>query len=212
MTEKAAEALRELRPGDRVGVMVFSTRSDIVQPFTENLAVIPTKIIGAIYQDRLGRTAFANEALIDAARYVASQKPGVRRAIVLVTDNDIFRNVITDEQVIRALNANNLLLSTILVGAAEEKTTARYRDPAQRPPDVRRLAQATGGDVVAGQNPGNALRHVLQDAVTKYTLQYPAPPAEPGKYRRLRVELSPEARMKHPGAVVEARPGYETGN
>jgi hypothetical protein len=43
---------------------------------------------------------------------------------------------------------------------------------------------------------------------SRYRLQYAAPPAAPGEFRGIRVQLAPSARSRHAGAVIQARAGY----
>jgi hypothetical protein len=43
---------------------------------------------------------------------------------------------------------------------------------------------------------------------SRYFIQYPAPPAEAGVFRKIRVELSPAAQRRHPDATIHARAGY----
>jgi hypothetical protein len=42
----------------------------------------------------------------------------------------------------------------------------------------------------------------------RYSLYYPMPVGKPGQVRRVTVELSPAAKMRHPDASVLARKGY----
>ena len=43
---------------------------------------------------------------------------------------------------------------------------------------------------------------------SRYFIQYPAPPAEAGAFRKIRVELAPAAQRRHPDATILARAGY----
>ena len=42
----------------------------------------------------------------------------------------------------------------------------------------------------------------------RYTLAYRAPHAVAGTFRRIHVELTPDARRRYPSAVLHARTGY----
>ena len=103
------------------------------------------------------------------------------------------------------------VLNVIFVGAKGEVAapTHGYRDPSYARPDLFRLTEATGGDVLSGDEPASALRRVIRDATTRYSLQYPAPGGGPGSFRHIRVELSAATVARHPGAVVRARSGYD---
>jgi len=75
-------------------------------------------------------------------------------------------------------------------------------------PDVYRFVENTGGDVIAEEDPAGALGRIVRQIATRYSFQYSAPQAEPGSFRTIRVELTPAAQRRYPGAVVQARTGY----
>ncbi len=210
LTPKVTEALEPLRKGDRAGAMLFAARSEVIQPLTADLEEIPRKVVDSIYKTRYGRDTFVNEGLVDAARYLHSIPVSGRRAVIIITTNRGVRHLIPDDQVIHDLHAADAVLNAIIVGpAAGPRTIAAYHDPASTPPDVYRYAKETGGDVVTGHAPAAALRRLIAQAMTRYTLQYPSPSGASG-FRHIRVELAPAARMRYPRAQVQARSGYDT--
>src|SRR5439155_868103 len=77
------------------------------------------------------------------------------------------------------------------------------------PPDVFSISERTGGEAVEGLGKvGELFPKMIERVRSRYFIQYPAPHAEAGAFRRVRVELTPAARRKYPGAVVRAREGY----
>jgi VWFA-related protein len=210
LTPHVAEAVAPLRPGDRAGVMLFADRSEVVQPLTDDLKLIPRTTVNTIYKDGRGRSPLVNEALLSAAEYLRSQPATGRRTIIVLTNNDGVRGTVRDTDVLCALYAADSVTNVILVGAQEARPrTVGYRAASNRTPDVFLYAEKTGGDVVTGQEPARALREVIRQATTRYSLQYPAPPGEAGSHRTIRVELSSAARSRYPGATVQARSGYD---
>jgi VWFA-related protein len=209
---KSTEALRALRSGDQVALMSFAARSQLVQPFTADTKSIGAQIIGNIFKQTLGRETLVNEALLEAANYMRSQPGKMRNAIIVVTDNEGARKAVSDDAVVRALHAGNVVVSAILVGDTPAPyVKARYTSPGLAPPDVQRFAVETGGEVIVGTAPANALQPVLKGLTTRYSFQYTAPPADDGTFRRIRVELSPEAAARYRGAQIKARSGYTVG-
>jgi Ca-activated chloride channel family protein len=210
MSAKASEALRQLHPGDQVAVMVFATKTDIVLPFTTDLKQVPEKIVMNVFKTTSGRDTYTNEAIMAASGYLKDQRGPGRKAILVVTDNEGAHSAAKDAQVLRSLHEADSVLNAILVGANKKMrgTPGPYSDPASGPPDVYRFVQNTGGDVIADDDPANALRRIVRQIATRYNFQYSAPQAEPGAFRRIRVDLSPAAQRKYPGAVVQARTGY----
>jgi VWFA-related protein len=209
---KSTEALRALRAGDEVGLMGFATRSELIQPLTTETGALGRKIIGNIYKQTLGGETHVNEALLEAAKYMRAQTGKGRKAILIVTDNEGARREVTDDQVVRALHAGDLVLSAIIVGdAAAAFTPGRYQNPTSGTPDVQRFVAETGGRVVIGTAPATALQPILKGLTTRYSFHYTAPQADEGTFRRIRVELAPQAATKYPGAKIKARSGYTVG-
>jgi VWFA-related protein len=212
MAAKSGEALDRLRSGDRVGVLAFAARTEWIQPLTSDLKPIPQKIIRSIFKDTLGRTTFVNEALVEAVRGFGDDRSKRKRTIIVITDDAVVRDQVKDEDVVRELHGTDAVLNAILL--AEPKTRGavmpvRYRDPAAGRVSILRYAEATGGDAVTGERPELALEKLLQAALTRYSLQYASPGGEPGTFRRITVELTPEALRSHPGARIQARSGYQ---
>ena len=211
MAGKTREALAQLHSGDRVALMLFSTRSEVAQPLTEDFHQIQTQILGSIYKQSLGSGTLINEALMMAAHYFQSEPPRGRRAILIVTDNQSARAAATNDQVLRALSDGNITVNALVTGNAPLPTVAaRYTDPSNKAPDVLQYASRTGGQVLTGNSPAASFRKIVESILTRYTVDYAAPAAEPGSYRRIRVELSPDAKARYPGAKIEARSGYYT--
>ncbi len=212
MAGKTREALGQLHNGDRVALMLFSTRSEVVQPLTEDFHLIQTQILGSIYKQSLGSGTLVNEALVMAAHYLQAEPPRGRRAILIVTDNQSARAAATSEQVLRALSDANITMNALVTGNAPlPAAAARYTDPANKAPDVLQYTLRTGGELLTGDSPAASFRKIVESILTRYTVDYAAPAADPGSYRRIRVELSPNAKARYPGAKVEARAGYYTG-
>jgi VWFA-related protein len=210
---KSTEALRALRPQDEVGLMTFATRSQLVQPLTTEKKNIGEQVINSIYKQMLGRETLVNEALVEAAKYIRSQPGKARRAILVVTDNEGVRRSVSNEEVVRALHAGDIVLSAILVGdnPVTPYARTRYEAPNNTIPDVQRFVKETGGESITGASPAAALQPVLKGLTTRYSFQYTAPPAEEGAFRKIRVELTPEAAARHPGLTIKARSGYTVG-
>jgi VWFA-related protein len=209
---KTTEALQALRPGDEVALMAFAARSQLLQPLTTETSTLGAQIIGNIYKQTLGRETLVNEAMLEAANYMRSQPGKARKAILIVTDNEGSRKAVSDDAVVRALHAGDIVVSAILIGDARlAYTKARYENPMSAPPDVQRFVSETGGQVIAGAAPADALQPVLKGLTTRYSFQYTAPSAEEGSFRRIRVELTPETAARYPAAKIKSRSGYTVG-
>jgi VWFA-related protein len=211
LSTTTAAALGKLDRGARVALMEFATRSQVVQPFTTDFRLLERRITESIFKQTLGRDTLVNEALLAAAEYMdKNSPPKTRRFIVVVSDNAGTRLAVTDAQALRAVQNTNAVVNAIVVGQQDDSVTpVRYTDPsASGFPDLNRFAQATGGTFVNTAHVSDALRGAIGEIRTRYQVHYGAPGANPGKFRRIRVELAPDAKRRHPDAVIAAREGY----
>src|SRR5258708_7938035 len=108
-------ALAQLHPGDRVALMLFSRRAEVVQPFTEDFGATQYKILDSIYKQNLGSGTLINESLIAAADYMKQQPVKGRRSILIVTDNEGLNYKSPDEEVVRAMYSADTVLNALVV-------------------------------------------------------------------------------------------------
>jgi hypothetical protein len=83
-----------------------------------------------------------------------------------------------------------------------------YKNPDFSPPDIFKIAEETGGESVRADKAGAAFSRMIERIRTRYAIHYNKPPAAKVGFRNVRVELTPAARLRYPGAVVKARRGY----
>ena len=108
-------ALAQLHPGDRVALMLFSRRAEVIQPFTEDFRGAQYKILDSIYKQNLGIGTLINESLIAAADFMKQQPVKGRRAILIVTDNEGLNYKSPDADVVRAMFGADTVLNAIVV-------------------------------------------------------------------------------------------------
>ncbi len=73
---------------------------------------------------------------------------------------------------------------------------------------IRDIAAGTGGDSLDTNDAAGGLHETIQRPRQRYSLYYALPPVKPGEERRVQVQLTREARTRHPRAVIRARTGY----
>jgi VWFA-related protein len=205
-------ALGHLHPGDRVALMLFSRRAEVIQPFSTDFTGMQYKILDSIYKQNLGSGTLINESLIAAADFMKQQPSKGRRAILLVTDAEGLNYKSPDADVVRSILGVDTVLNTIIVRKGPRPPAVRktgYTNPDFAPPNVEKMSAQTGGEAVEGiDNVGEVFRRMVEGIRARYFMQYAGPPAEPGVFRHIRVELSTTARKRHPGATLRAREGY----
>ncbi len=212
MAASARQALAQLRDGDRVGVMLFSRRTQVREELTDNRASVIEGLKQAVRTDSLGSGTRINPAILDAAEYMGRQTRPGRRAILMVTDNMSLNYQSPDGKAIEAVLAADTVLNAIVVGRGERPKAPPagvYVNPDFTPSDVFHIAEETGGEAMRADHAGASFRGMMENIRTRYAIQYSAPePAAAGSFRRIRVELSADARRRHPNAWVRARKGY----
>ena len=210
MAAASRTALKGLRAGDQVGVMVFSRHSKVTTPFTSDLSRIADDLKTAIRERDLGSGTQINAALHDAAKLFAEQAPATgRRAILIVTDNLGVNYQLSDETVIRELHDANTVCNSIIVGRSKKaEKDSRFRNPDFSYADVFGIAEETGGDAVKSDKAGEAFGEVLERIRSRYSLHYGSPGGEPGVFRAIRLELTAAARARFPKATMRFRKGY----
>ncbi len=208
----ARESLKSLMPGDHVAIMGFARRSAVQLEFNDNHAEVARQLRSAVNGADLGSGTLINAAVVDAAAYMAKSAPATgRRAILVITDNLSINYKVDDEAVIRALDASDTVLNSIVFGRGIRPAPAasgRYRNPDLTPADVFHLAEATGGNAVKSDNAELSFREMIEKIRTRYTLAYHAPVASSGSFRKIEVALAPVAQRLYPNAEVHARNGY----
>ena len=191
----AAQALAQLFPRDRVGVIVFADEPFVLMPLTADRELVKSQL--ADLPAGRGGTEL-NAAVQLAAKYLAQNaRTGARRAIVMMSDNQGYPNV--SDQVVRSeLWATNVVFNLLLFPAKGGRREA----------DVREFAKATGGEVLPYRAAGVPLAELMQRLRQRYALLYLSPQGQPGENRQIRVELSPEAKGRFRQAKLRARTGY----
>ncbi|MBK5293653.1 MAG: VWA domain-containing protein [Acidobacteriia bacterium] len=213
MAVVARKALGSLGPQDRVSVVFFGRRIRISQEFTTDLDFAADAIGEAASERSVGSGTAINPSILEAASYMrrqAQSKPG-RRAIVILTDNGGLNYQVTDERVLEELLAADAVLNAIVTQEAKPPGVAKkgvYVNPDFTPSDVFHLARQTGGEILRAERAGDTFREMMERIRTRYSLHYRSPQSSPGQVRKIRVELSAEARKRHARAEVRARSGY----
>jgi VWFA-related protein len=209
----ARQGLGELRPGDRVSVMVFNTHTRVVAPFTEDLDAIARTIQDDILGLRFGGGTLIQAAVDEAAiRFLEEKKTQRRRAVLIVTD-DYGTRTRREESVVRDFWEADALLSGLIVRNPAFQalhTVGIIMGPQNllMQAGMKGIAQKTGGDTVRSDDPGTAFQDSMHRIRSRYGLYYALPQAKAGAIRTVHVELTPAAAKRFPKSRVRARTGY----
>jgi VWFA-related protein len=199
-------ALSVLRPDDMVALMTFDRKATLRVPLTVNHGPVIAGV-SKIAGKSMNGTTDIYHALSDAAKYLGAgaTAPNV---ILILTDNAA-RADTTEAAALHDLWAASASVDAMVVSSAPLWDESVSRSLAgTKLQDVRRITDQTGGVVKQTPDVEAALRGMLERSRTRYTLFVRQPDLAPGTLRHLKVDLSPVARAKHPGAVVRSRTAY----
>lgn len=209
----AQQGLDELRPGDRVCVMVFNSQSREVAGFTEDLTAVQKTIQEGVLNLRFGGGTRIQDAVDSAAlRFMREPRSERRRAVLVITDNIGLRTR-REQPVIRDFWEADALLGGLIV--FDKKFRRVHTVGLILAPDamlleagMKGIAAKTGGDAIDTQDAGTAFQESMRRIRSRYILDYAQPKGQPGSTRSIKVELTGEAARQHPKARVRARTGY----
>jgi VWFA-related protein len=211
MASVATDALRHLRKGDRVAVMAFAGKAKLTTELTAEWDRISPALQEAARDETVGAQTATNAAIMEGIQYLDKASNRLRRAILILTDNLGENYRLRDEAVIDSLLRASVLLEGIIIGRNVRRPPAGTRvtkDANVSLPNVFWIASETGGEAVVSSAATQAFPDLVARIRVRYSLQYRAPAATRGEFRRVQVSLAPAARMKYPDAKVLARRGY----
>jgi VWFA-related protein len=208
----AGTALKQLRPGDRVAVMLFSKGTKVKLGFTSDLSTVASVVRDSAQDETMSTATAVNEGLLDAADYMKEKAGDAgRRAVLIVTDNLGLNYQVPDQKVITALNEADTVLNAIVVGKGERPEPprpGRYVNPDFTPFDVFTISEETGGEAIKAARAADAFGELVERIRTRYSIQYRMPDNATLGFHKVRIELTQAALARHPYAQIRARKGY----
>jgi Ca-activated chloride channel family protein len=204
------ELMRDLRPEDRLRLMLFNMRVSRVTGYTTDVKPVEQAIKTA--------AAGGGTALLDAVSValVDASPPDRRQLVVFFTDGSDSSSVTSRDTLSRVAQRARATLTFVMPGGQQVFTSfsgvgapmTTVRRIGAVPPQQSwfgGLARETGGSVLPvgdGMDLTGTFRRVLNDFRSAYVLYYTARGVEPGGYHTI------EVRVKRDGAQVQARRGY----
>lgn len=205
----AQQALKFLKPRDRIGVMIFARSTKVTLPFTSEFAGVEDAIRNSVKDETVGSATEMNVAIEAGAKYLDESGETGRRAILILTDSKGLSYRLNDRQVIYRLYEADTVLNALVVGRAERPAPPREgANPDYTAFDVFHIAEETGGEWVKADRANLEFPQLMERIRMRYGLQYKAPEGRSGQFRRLNVELTPAAKARYPNAELKFRKGY----
>lgn len=187
LREASNAVLSELRPQDRVGLVVFGEAVAIRSGLTHDLealrAAVNTPFNG-------GQTSLVDA--VQACLLLADSEPG-RALVIMFSDGIEVSSFLPAEASLRTAKRSN----AVVYGVSPRGI--------KRGPLLRDLTESSGGDLIefeSSEQIEQTFKKVLEEFRHRYVLSYAPTGVEAGGWHQLKV------RVKAPGTVVKARPGY----
>jgi VWFA-related protein len=205
----AHEALKELRKQDRVQVSAFTTISQVVLPFSEDLFEVEQAIRRVLSLDYRGGTRIqdaVNEAALSFLRN--KDRDRRRRAVLVITDNygrPSYRKASIIENV---WEANALICGLIVPNLAGGILGPLSGAVPGRIGGIDDLVEESGGDIIHTADVRATFPEMVHRIRSRYTLYYRLPEGQLGSLRKISVGLSDKGRRRFDNARVLAKRGY----
>ncbi len=231
LAQAGLEVLGHLKREDEVAVMIFSSRTELLQDFTTNRPLAAEAIKTASWMADVEGT-FLDEDMFEAVEQAMKAKAGSRRVLVWLTDGtanqeNAFTRATIGQHSAAHLHSQpeammRLLQSGAVVAALIDRTAETNRAimdsgaTGTRLGDIDQYAKATGGPVLSTRTKEAAdhLSLLIDQIRSRYTLGYKPAGVEPqGKFCKLGLQLSPAFLQDNPelrkqGLLVLTRAGY----
>jgi Ca-activated chloride channel family protein len=202
---KQLEAASRILPAllneqDQTAVIAFSNFPEVLQEFTYDRERVRAALKSAC-RGFFGATNI-NDAVYLAARKIAAEASGERKAILLLSDGQGNRG--ERERAFEVLRS----CGATLLGVGLGFTSRFFREPVL----LNRWAKETGGDFVPYSSESQ-LRHSLQDVLdsarSRYSAAYvPKNRRHDGAFRRLKVEISRDSSLVSHRVTIQSPEGY----
>lgn len=199
-------SLRALKQEDQVALFTFTNVAERRVGLTHDKRAVSDEFESL----RAGGATNINDAVYQAARYLAEQAPAARRVILLVSDNKATDSgSVSPAEISRAVLEADAAVYSVKVPGRNPATLSLSLGFGRV--DVEKLVQETGGEMFDVQKEGSmyvTLKKVIDRLKTRYTLGYVPPTPGDGKFHRLEVRLAPEAARQTGGHTIVSKRGY----
>lgn len=192
----AIRFLDRLRPDDVAAVYKFDADIEKVQDFSPSRDLAPM-----VFGLRARGMTSLNDAIVRAANDL-SQRPEIRRAIVVISDGMDTRSSASADKALHQALAAQATIYTVDMSAPNVRNPAGQQNVAV----LRNFAVKSGGRFIAtpgGQALREAFAGIIEELSNQYTIGYrPTNRTRDGKWRAIEVKLS------RPELSARTRKGY----
>lgn len=214
--DSGLRALNELKPGDEVALMAFGAWATVLQDFTKDRQLIAAQV--AIIESMgpwIREGTHIDEAVYEAAKYLAkASNPDSRRIIVIVTDNLSNQPPTlghSESEAMHQLHASGAVVCGLVVGDFNAAANEYKRQGFLLKDSIGGYIAETGGILsqVDKDDVSAKLARLIERLRSRYSLGYtPLNVKRDGKFRNIKLKLSPETERREGEVTIVARKGY----
>jgi VWFA-related protein len=205
----AVQALQKLKPADEVALMVFGGTARAIHEFATDKKIVADSIQNA---DGTGleRGTIVNEGILQAALYLQrTSNPSNRRVILAITDDvTTQKNPFPSETlVLKKLSESGSVVCGLIFFNPSRRALTAFAPPG----NIRSYSEETGGIIInADKKKLEAnLTELIEHLRSRYSFGYlPSNQNRDGKFRKIKLELTPEAEQRVEKAKIITRKGY----
>jgi VWFA-related protein len=214
--DSGLRALNELKPDDEVAVMAFGAWATVLQNFTKDRHAVAAQV--ATIQSMgpwIREGTHIDEALYEAAKYLSkASNPDSRRIVVIVTDNLSNQTQLlghSEAEALEQLHESGAAVCGLVVGDFNA-TANEYRKQGFLLRDsIGGYLAETGGILsqVDKDDVTAKLARLIERLRSRYSLGYtPLNGKRDGKFRNIKLKVSPEVERREGEMTIAARKGY----
>ncbi len=204
LADGAREALRTLRPGDRVAVFTFARRPRLDLPLTADLSRVDATLEEVARGNSRSATVLYTP-IHRAAQYLAEQpEKNRRRAVLIVSDAKGFPGESERETLSALWEADSS--AHLLLSGAKRNRAGKLKHPTSGTfllADLPKLIEKAGGETMALEDRGNSFADLLARIRAQHSVCYT--PADGAGLRKVAVRLSDAAQVRLPGSRAIGR-------
>ena len=204
----AERALQELKPEDQVALFSFAADVRLVEELTTDRK----RISDGLNRIRAQGGTNIIDALYEAAGYLKAEARDRRRAIILISDNQVSMNSRSSEAatIKVALESETVIYSIKTKGMALPLASQLPSVLGGSGP-VGKITEETGGEIINAANTssfGSALSGVISRLRLRYSLGYYLASGAQGAFHSIEVRLDDRFGRAGKDYVIHARRGY----
>jgi len=221
ISDGALSALQRLKENDEVALMTFSSSTHLLADFTRDRELVVEKIAGIEKSPVIGQGTLLYKALAEAAGHMSKAgNPTSRRVIVTVTDNvswDYYQYGVSEQEVRDGIIRSGSMVCGLIVEGSLTRAEKMFRrdrdgrDMFRRRMTIDQFAHLTGGELMKAPSTEISMRlaQLIDHLRTSYSIGFsPGRDQTDGRYRRITISLTPQARKRLGDVEIRFKQGY----